>query len=298
MSATRVPEARAPRDQPFTALRGAGFFDLTQDSLVRFTAADGFAHVRSVAFQITLTALPLFIAAVGFTTALGDGAVRDALKDTMLGLTPGKTSQTVTQAFKQGSQAGSGSSMALWFGLIAALASATTAMVYVERGANRIYGIDEDRPLKERYLRALLIAISSGLLLILAFVLFMAGSSLGKVVGPESMWAFIRWPVAAAALVAGFVLVLRLAPHRDQPPIGWLWVGGLFGTTLWALFTGALALYLGLSRSFGQTYGPLAGVIGMLFWAFLSALAIFLAFSFAAQLEAERAGGKPPAKKS
>jgi uncharacterized BrkB/YihY/UPF0761 family membrane protein len=64
---------------------------------------------------------------------------------------------------------------------------------------------------------------------------------------------------------------------------------------LWFGFTGLLALYLGLSTTFGQTYGPLAGMIGILAWALLTSLAAYLGLTFAAQLEAVRAGVPGPA---
>ena len=63
---------------------------------------------------------------------------------------------------------------------------------------------------------------------------------------------------------------------------------------LWFAFTGLLALYVGESREFGETYGPLAGFIGLLLWSFVSALALFLGLAVAAQLEAERAGVPEP----
>jgi uncharacterized BrkB/YihY/UPF0761 family membrane protein len=61
------------------------------------------------------------------------------------------------------------------------------------------------------------------------------------------------------------------------------------------VFTGLLALYLGASSgTFGQTYGPLTGMIAILVWAFLTALALYLGIAFAAQLEAVRAGVPGP----
>jgi hypothetical protein len=51
---------------------------------------------------------------------------------------------------------------------------------------------------------------------------------------------------------------------------------------LWFAFTGLLALYLGLSTTFGQTYGPLAGMIGILAWALLTSLAAYLGLTLAA----------------
>ncbi len=55
-----------------------------------------------------------------------------------------------------------------------------------------------------------------------------------------------------------------------------------------------LAVYIDATDSFGATYGPLAGTIGVLLWAFLTSVALFLGLAFAAQLEAVRAGVPSP----
>ena len=59
---------------------------------------------------------------------------------------------------------------------------------------------------------------------------------------------------------------------------------------LWLAFTGGLAVFVGASANFGDTYGPLAGTMAVLLWTFLSAVALLLGLAFAAQLEAVRAG--------
>ena len=55
-----------------------------------------------------------------------------------------------------------------------------------------------------------------------------------------------------------------------------------------------LTLYLTASQSFGEAYGPLAGFMGVLLWAYGSSIALFFGLSFAAQLEAVRAGVPAP----
>ena len=56
----------------------------------------------------------------------------------------------------------------------------------------------------------------------------------------------------------------------------------------------AFAVYVEATGSFGATYGPIAGTIGLLLWAFLSAVALFAGVALAAQLEAVRAGVPSP----
>ena len=63
---------------------------------------------------------------------------------------------------------------------------------------------------------------------------------------------------------------------------------------LWLVFMGALVVYFEATGSFGATYGPIAGTIGILLWTFLSSVALFLGLAFAAQLEAVRGGVPAP----
>ena len=58
----------------------------------------------------------------------------------------------------------------------------------------------------------------------------------------------------------------------------------------WTLVTAALALVFNVSKTFGQTYGSLAGLVALQLWTFFSALAILYGVAVAAQLEAVRAG--------
>lgn len=57
-----------------------------------------------------------------------------------------------------------------------------------------------------------------------------------------------------------------------------------------AVVSVALGAYLGASGSFGDTYGPLAGQIGALLWAYGIAISVFLGVAVSAQIEAVRGG--------
>ena len=85
-----------------------------------------------------------------------------------------------------------------------------------------------------------------------------------------------------------------MAPKRRQPEWSWLAVGAGVSAVLWLAFMGLLVVYIGATNSFGATYGPIAGTIGVLLWTLLSAIALFVGLAFAAQLEAVRAGRPAP----
>ena len=55
-----------------------------------------------------------------------------------------------------------------------------------------------------------------------------------------------------------------------------------------------LGLFFQVNDSFGETYGPLAGMLALLLWAFVSSAAVLYGAALAAQLEAVRAGAPEP----
>jgi YihY family inner membrane protein len=300
-TATAVPETyNLEGDDALRTLRGTGWAQLAKDSFLRFRAADGFSHSRALAYQVMLTLLPFVIAVVGLATALEVNELRQLITQTVDRLAPGPAGQLFTQAVRQGARSAAGGGVAaLLLGALAALASATLAMGQIERGANRLYGVEQDRPTTAKYWNGFLLACSAGILTVAAFVLILTGSDVASATGlsgvVQGLWTVLRWPLSIAFLVVAFALLFRAAPRRRQPSWSWLAVGSGVSVLLWFLFTGLLALYLDISSgTFGRTYGPLTGIIAILLWTFLTSLAIYLGLAFAAQLEAVRAGVPQP----
>jgi YihY family inner membrane protein len=300
-TATSVPETyELEGDDALQTLRSTGWVQLAKDSFVRFRAADGTSHSRSLAFQVMLTLLPFVIAVVGLATAMNVDQLRQLLTQTVDRLAPGPAGQIFTQAISQGARSASrGGLFALLLGAVAALASATVAMGQIERGANRLYGVEQDRPTTDKYVNGFKLACTAGVLTVLAFLIIVGGADVARATGlsgvVKGLWTLLRWPLSIGFVVVAFALLFRAAPRRHQPSWSWLAIGSGVSVLLWFVFTGALALYLDVSSgTFGRTYGPLTGIIAILLWTFLTSLAIYLGLAFAAQLEAVRAGVPGP----
>ena len=300
-TATSVPETyELEGDDALRTLRSTGWAQLLKDSFLRFRAADGFSHSRALAYQVMLTLLPFLIAVVGLATAMNVDELRQLFTQTVDRLAPGPAGQIFTQAISHGAKsAARGGVFALVVGAVAALASATLAMGQIERGANRLYGVEQDRPTTQKYWNGFKLACTAGVLTVLAFMIIVGGADVARATGlsgvVKGLWTLLRWPLSIAFVIVAFALLFRAAPRRHQPSWSWLAVGSGLSVLLWFVFTGLLGLYLGASSgTFGRTYGPLTGVIAILLWTFLTSLAIYLGLAFAAQLEAVRAGAPGP----
>ncbi|MFN8076426.1 MAG: YihY/virulence factor BrkB family protein [Kineosporiaceae bacterium] len=306
-TATRVPETACANSDDLTAddaaavLRRVGRVRLVKDSYARFRYGDGYSSSRALGYQFVLSFVPLVIAFVGLSSVVHADRVAETLRRTLLSLTPGSSSDAVEQALSSGA-GGSGGLLALVAGLVSALVAMTLSMAQVERGANRIYGVQRDRPAKQRYGRAAVLALAAGVPSMIGFLVLVAGGAAidaaaqvyGLGDGTTTTLQVLRWPVGAALDLVAITALFRLAPRRRQPGPTWLVIGAGTALGLWLLLSGALALYVKTSSSFGQVYGPLTGIIALLLWANLTSVALLLGVAFAAQLEAVHAGVDAP----
>jgi YihY family inner membrane protein len=297
-TAALVPETwELTGDDARETLLHTGRRRLLADAFQRLRVADGFSHIRSLAFTVSLVLVQGLIALVGLASALSDTRFGEVIANAVEGAMPGPAGQLLTDAIQQAQGAGAGRKyLALVLGGVGALVTATTAMGQLERGLNRIYGVEQDRPTLQKYGRAFVLAFSCGALIAIAFVALAWGREVGDQIDNHflsTLWSWTRWPLAIVLIAVAVTLLFRWCPRRHQPELSWMAYGATVSVVGWVIVTVALALFFAVSTSFGETYGPLAGMVALLLWAFLSAVAIFFGAAVAAQLEAVRASNGP-----
>ena len=298
-SAKLVPETRGlTGDDAWSVLKRIGWGRLAKDAFKRMRVADGFSHARSLAFLISLVAIEGLIGIVGLASVLHKGGVSRMIDAAVRRTVPGPAGHVLTTAVTQAHRVAAEHHYgALLFGVIGALVVATTAMGQLERGLNRIYGVEQDRATLKKYGLALFFALSVGTLGAAAFVCLAFGRELFFSIHNHaltSVWSVVRWPLGVALTAIAVTVLFRWSPRRRQPSLSWLAFGSGISVFLWGLATIGLGLFYGSSSSFGETYGPLAGVVALLVWSLLSSIALFYGAAVAAQLEALRTGVSPP----
>ena len=307
-TATKVPETRdmtgedLSAEDAWTTLRRGGIRRLLRDAFLRFRYADGFSHARALAFQICLAVLPMIIALFGLSTTLHHEAPGQVLADVLGRLTPGAGQPVVRQALANAQADAQAGGPALWLGLAFALVSTATAMGQIERGANRIYGVERDRPFPRKYGTALLLTLTAGAPMAVGMTVTVAGGAVGDALtevyhwphAAHLAWVIARWPAGGALALLSLSFVFRRSPRRHQPTLGWLGFGAGVALALWLALTGLLAWYARGSATFSATYGPLTAIMALMVWANLTAIALFYGLSTAAQLEAARSAHPRP----
>ena len=271
-------------------------------AFVRFRYGDGFTNSRALALQTCLAVVPFLLAIMGLAADIDDERPARVIAATVNAVSPATgDDDALVDALAGGSE--ETGELALGFGLFFAALSMTTAMAQVERGSNRIYGIRRDRRAPYKYGRA---AVFTALLAVpvgLGFLLLVAGGAFGDAMvaeygwsdGVHRAWQWGRWPLGLLTLVVTIAVLFDHAPRRRQPALSWLALGSGITVVLSMAAAAGLAAYVNVSGSFGNTYGPLAGVFALLLWSLLSSISLFYGIAVCAQLEALRAGEPEPA---
>ena len=298
-TANLVPETRdLTGDDAYKTLRRTGRRRLLVDAFKRLRVADGFSHARSLAFSTVLVVVQGTIALVGFASVLGNRNFSDAVISAIKGTAPGPSGDLLTAAATQAQATGNRHQMvAVALGLAGCLFTATTSLGQFERSLNRIYGVETDRPTAHKYGFAFVLASawSGPSSSPCSRAWRTAASTWSRSTGARSTphgsssagrWRSSSWP--------GLALLSKWSPRRRQPRWSWLAYGAGVATTLWVLSTVLLALFFRWSSTFGETYGPLAGIVALCLWALMSSIALLYGASVNAQLEAVRAQASAP----
>jgi YihY family inner membrane protein len=279
-------------DDARDTLGAIGKKKLLKDAFSRLRAADGTSHARSLAFMVSLCLVQGLIVLIGVAASFASVGLIGSVANNISGAVPGPAGSLLTDTVEQARKLHERHQfLPLLTALLGLVATATFAMGQVERGLNRIYGVERDRPAARKYKRALCLAVTVGPLFAVAllFIGFAPDPDAATTGTLGTVWIYGRWLLAFVLVVGALALLLRFCPNRHQPGRAWLTFGALTGVLLWISATILLALGFRLASTFPQTYGSLAGVVALLLWGYMSALAIFYGVAVAAELESERA---------
>jgi membrane protein len=182
-------------------------------------------------------------------------------------------------------------------GFVLALWATTGAMTAYMTAVNLAYERKDGRPfVRKRFVAVQLVAVI-GFAFLLVAVLLIFGPPLEQLVASHAgaasgavgwIWWIAEWPILLAGLLAAFGTLLYLGPDVAHPRWRFLTPGSLFATAVWLAASGGFALYTSSFGSYNKTWGSLAGVIIMLTWLWLAAVALLLGAELNAEAERSR----------
>lgn len=250
----------------------------------------------ALTYYAVLAVAPAALALVSLLGVFGNGQqiVEDVMA-TAKEMAPGIDLQAV-EPIVENLASREGAGLALVTGLLIALWSASGYVNAFSRAVNRMYEIDEGRPMWK--LRPWMLVITLTTLVLVAVVcaaMVLSGpvaEAIGGLVGLSDqavvVWNILKWPVIIGLVALTVAILYWGTPNVRQPKFRWVSIGSFVFIIIWAIATLGFGFYVANFGSYNATYGSLAGVIVFLLWLWLTNNALL----FGAELDAELERGR------
>lgn len=250
----------------------------------------------ALTYYAVLAVIPALIALVSMLSLVGQAeSTAAALLDLVATVAPGRSIDALRPAIEQVTRTPA-PGVGLAIGLAFALWTASNYVAAFGRAMNRVYGIEEGRPLwklrPQMYgLTALLLVLVS----IAALILAVSGPiarRLGEIVGlgdaVVTAWNIGKWPVLLVILIVVTRMLYAATPNVHRPKMPWVTPGAVLAIGAAAIATAGFGVYVANFARYNATYGTLAGIIIFLVWIWVMNLALLFGAEFDAELERVR----------
>jgi membrane protein len=261
--------------------------EFRRDSLTDLAAA--------LTYYGVLAIFPALIALVSILGLIGRSATQPLIEN--LGkVAPGPAKSIFTSAIEN-IQHGKGTAGVIFIaGLAGALWSASGYVAAFMRASNRIYDVEEGRPIWKTLpvrigvtlVTVILLAVTSVAVVLTGGLAKQVGNLVGVGSSAVSIWDIAKWPVLIVIVSFMLAIIYWASPNVKHPGFRWLSPGGILAVAAWLIASGAFALYVANFSSYNKTYGALAGIVVFLVWLWISNIAVLLGAEFNAELERGR----------
>lgn len=262
----------------------------TQVELVR----DDIATIAgSVAFFGILALFPALIATISVYGLISDpNDVVAQIRELGSALPPSARTLLEAELLSIARSSAAGLTLSLIVFLVLSLFSASSGVDSLVQGVNAAYGIKETRSwLRRRWLALRFTLALSAFVIVSVLTITALPELLGRWSGlgalSVTLIAVLRWPALAIAVMFGLSELYRLAPNRPPPRRPELLAGTVVAAVVWLVASLLFSAYAESLGRFNRTYGLFGGFVVLLFWLYVSALAILIGAELNAELEAD-----------
>ncbi|WP_285245773.1 YihY/virulence factor BrkB family protein [Pseudarthrobacter sp. fls2-241-R2A-127] len=249
----------------------------------------------ALTYHSVLSVFPALLILVSLLGLIGQGEeTASALLGVVRKVAPGSV-DIIKDPIQQLTHAPS-AGFALIAGVVVALVSASGYVGAFGRAMNRIYEIDEGRPvwkLRPTMIAVTLVAVF--LVAVVALMLVVSGpiaEAAGKAIGIGDaglvVWNIAKWPVIVGLLIVVIAILYYVTPNVKQPKFRWISVGSLVSLVVFALISLVFALYVANFSNYDKTYGTIGGGIVLLLWAWILNMSLLFGAELDSELERAR----------
>lgn len=179
----------------------------------------------------------------------------------------------------------------LSFGILGTLWTASGGFSAAIEALNIAYDVQDDRPFWKTRPLAILLALITGFLLLLALSVMIVGPRFGQWLAIRVhlssvfvfLWPYIHWSIAIGFTVLAVEALYFLAPDVKQRFLATL-PGAVLAVSCWLALSYLLGMYFRHFANFNKTYGTLGAAIALMTWLYWTGFAMLLGAELNAEL--------------
>ncbi|WP_206477035.1 YihY/virulence factor BrkB family protein [Microbacterium sp. KRD172] len=262
--------------------------------ILRAFAADGCADVAaSLAFYALLALLPATMVGFSLLSVLGrDDETARLLLDVVRAVAPEEAADGVGDFLRELADLRM-SGLLLVFGVLLSIWSMGRYVAALGRGMNRIYGVQEGRPIWTLKPIQLAIAVVAILCAAIAVLLIVGSGPVAQALGDAFgigeavllVWRIARWPLLVLLVVFVVAFLYYFTPNIRPPRFRWMSLGAAVAIVVLAVASAGFGIYIAGFSNYDRIYGSFAGVIVFALWMWIANMALLVGVEFDAEVE-------------
>ncbi len=281
----RGRDAHRPRRIPFE-----GWKDILTRTWRELDRDNMFIVAGGVSFFATAALFPSLIALISLYGLLADPQQVTSGLSALRPLLPGDVYRIIAaQLHDIVSQSQASLGLGVFASLGLSLWTASSGVGAIVKALNIAYDERETRGFFKVKALSMLLTLGGLFLLSLNVALVAGLPAWLSSIGSSGWWSVLAWPLVFANTIFGLSLLYRFGPDRSHARFAWLTWGSIFATLLWAAASALFATYVSSFGSYQETYGTIAGFIVLIFWLYLTSLAVLLGAELNSEIEAQTA---------
>ena len=260
--------------------------------VVSFYDDQGTHHAAALTYYGLMSLFPTLLLGVSLLGLIGEyPGTYDSIVSYLRDVVPATTLAPIDDAVRAALRSKGTAALALTVSVLTVLYGTTGYLEAARRALNVVFEADGGRSFMRRKLTDVAsTAVLFALVLATLVLIFVGGDAARDLAGATaaSVWRIARWPAALASAMLVFSFVYYVTPDVKQRAFRWITPGAAAGVVVWIGISVAFSEYLGHFQSFNVTYGSFAAAIILLFWLWLTNVAILFGAEVNAEIEREK----------
>ena len=245
---------------------------------------DLFNRAAQVAFYFSFSLFPflLFLVSVFGLILESTDTLRKELFAYLGRILPVSAFELVRTTVNEVSQGSTSSKITL--GILITLWSASAGVDSIRSALNAVYDLPETRFWGKVKLQSLALTVLVVILVALVLAFFFIGwrlvqiglAAAGLQVTSPLVLVSIQWIAVILVLLFACEVIYNLLPNFKVHKWIWITPGSVVAILVWITLTSGFRLYLLFFDTYSRTYGSLGAVIILMFWLYLTSVALLL----------------------